>query len=143
MELGCPRSLENNFQGATVAEPTVTTTAGISLTTIAVALLGPLAGPYAVIVFAALAGAMWPLSASTTPGRMAGAWLLLRCTLMAVICTGVLASLLERWMHVPVNEGLAPVALVIGALGNGWRPVFEAVGSAMSALAGRAGAQKP
>lgn len=120
-----------------MAEPTVTTTAGISLTTIAVALLGPLAGPYAVIVFAALAGAMWPLSASTTPGKLAGAWLLLRCTLTAVLLTGLLSSLLERWLQVPVSEGLSPVSFAIGALGNGWRPVFEAVGAALSTLAGR------
>jgi hypothetical protein len=80
---------------------------------------------------------MWPLSAHTTGSKLAGAWLLLRCTLTAVIMTAVLATLLERHLAVPINEGLAPIALIIGALGNGWRPVFEAVGNAMSALVGR------
>ena len=119
-----------------MAEPT--TTGGISLTVIFVALLGPLAGPYALIAFAALAGAMWPLSAQTTETRREGAWLLLRCTLTAIVMTGVAASILERQWQIPVNEALAPVALLIGALGNGWRPVFAAIASALGALANRA-----
>lgn len=118
-----------------MAEPT--STASISLTVLAVSFLGPLAGPYAVIVFAALAGAMWPLSAHTTGSKLEGAWLLTRCTLTAVILTGVLATFLERYLAVPINEGLAPIALIVGALGNGWRPVFDAIGSAMSVIVGR------
>jgi hypothetical protein len=39
-------------------------------------------------------------------------------------------------------ETLAPVAFAIGALGNGWRPVFDAIGSALQALLGRAGGNK-
>lgn len=121
--------------------PEPTSTASLSLTVLAVAVAGPLAGPYAVIVFAAMAGAMWPLSAHTTGSKLAGAWLLLRCTLTAVFMTAILAKLLEKHAGVPVNEGLAPVAFAIGALGNGWRPVFEALSGAMSALVGRS-AQK-
>lgn len=116
-----------------------TTAGSITLTVVFVALFGPLAGPYALIVFAALAGALWPLSAKATATRTEGAWLLLRCTLTAVILTVFAASLLDRLWGVPVNEGLAPVALLIGALGNGWRPVFDAFGSAMGALAGKLG----
>ena len=119
-----------------MAEPS--TSAGVSLTVIFVALLGPMAGPYALITFAALAGAMWPLSASTTATRLAGAWLLLRCTLMAIVLTAFLASGIERVWAIPANEALAPVALIIGALGNGWRPVFEAIGIAIKTLVGRA-----
>lgn len=127
--------ISNEVIKTDMAEPT--STASISLTVLAVGFFGPLAGPYAVIVFAALAGAMWPLSAHTTGSKLAGAWLLLRCTLTAVLLTGILATFLERWMSVPINEGLAPIALVIGALGNGWRPVFEALSNAMAALAGK------
>ncbi|MDD2663951.1 MAG: hypothetical protein PHD19_09340 [Dechloromonas sp.] len=122
-----------------MAEPT--TTGGISLTVIFVALLGPLAGPYALIAFAALAGALWPLSAQTTATRTEGAWLLLRCTLTAIVMTGVAASILERQWQIPVNEALAPVALLIGALGNGWRPVFSGLSAGLSALAGKVGGQ--
>ena len=110
-----------------MAEPS--SSAGVSLTVLSVALLGPLAGPYALIAFAALAGALWPLSAAETPTKVAGAALLLRCTLTAIVLTAFLATLLERTWGVPVNESLAPVALLIGAVGNGWRPVFASVGA--------------
>jgi len=122
-----------------MAEPT--TTAGISLTALAVALLGPLAGPYALIIFAALAGALWPLSMVDTETRRAGAWLLVRCTLTAVVLTGVVAAVIStQWGYAP-SETLAPVAFFIGALGNGWRPVFTAVGGAISAVVTRLGSK--
>lgn len=123
-----------------MAEPS--TSAGVSLTVIFVALLGPMAGPYALIAFAALAGAMWPLSASTTATRLAGAWLLLRCTLMAIVLTVFLAGGIERLWGIPANEALAPIALIIGALGNGWRPVFEAMGEVIKALVVRYGSKQ-
>jgi len=122
-----------------VAEPTATSSAAFGLTALSVSLLGPLAGPYTLIAFAALSGAMWPLSASNTPSKLAGAWLLLRCTLTALLLTAFLAGLLEQWTGVKEVESLAPVAFVIGALGNGWRPVFDAIGTALSALLNRAG----
>lgn len=116
-------------------EPT-STSAGISLAALFVTLLGPLAGPYALIVFAALAGALWPLSASETTSRAAGAWLVLRCTLTAVALTSGLAALLQTHWSIPATEALSPVAFLIGALGNGWRPVFDAIGTALAAVAG-------
>ena len=108
-----------------MAEPTVTTAGSVSLTVLFVALLGPMAGPYILIALAAVAGAMWPLSASTTATRAEGAWLLLRCALTALVLTGLLAGFVERVWSVPITEGLAPVALLIGAMGNGWGPVFS------------------
>ena len=81
-----------------MAEPTASTAFG--LTAISVALLGPLAGPYALIAFGALSGAMWPLSAATTLGKAAGAMLLVRCTLTALLLTAFLSSLLDSWLNV-------------------------------------------
>lgn len=123
--------------------PEPTSTSGISLAAVSIALLGPMAGPYALIVFAALAGALWPLSAADTMTRSAGFWLMLRCTLTAVALTSALSLLLQSQWQIPANEALAPVAFAIGALGNGWRPVFEAVGSALQAVLSRAGGPKP
>ena len=119
-----------------MAEPS--TSAGVTLTVIAVTLLGPLAGPYALIAFAALAGALWPLSAAHTD-TLDGAWLLLRCTLTAIILTVFLARAIEHHLGVPAFELFGPLGLLIGALGNGWRSVFEAVSSALRALVTRAG----
>ena len=56
-----------------MAEPT-TTAGGISIAAVLIALLGPLAGQYTVIVMAALAGALWPLSTMELPTRRAGAF---------------------------------------------------------------------
>lgn len=125
-----------------MAEPTSTSATAFGLTALSVSLLGPMAGPYALIAFAALSGAMWPLSAAETTTKMAGAWLLLRCTLTAMLLTAFLAGLLDRWLEVHALDLLPPVAFAIGALGNGWRPVFDAVGSALSALLGRVGAKQ-
>lgn len=107
-----------------MTEPATTTT---NLTLLSIGLLGPLAGPYALIVISAVAGAMWPLSSATTQTRMDGMWLLLRCASTAIALTGLLAVLAERWWGVATHDTLAPVAFVIGALGNGWRPVFAAI----------------
>ena len=126
-----------------MAEPTTTTSAAFGLTALSVALMGPMAGPYALIAFAALSGAMWPLSAVGTSTKLAGAWLLLRCTLTALVLTAFFASIVERAVGLPSLEALAPVAFAVGALGNGWRPVFDALGAALAALLGRLGDKKP
>ncbi len=125
-----------------MAEPTATSV-GVSLTVISVTVLGPLIGPYALIAFAALAGALWPLSVAPTATRIDGAWLLLRCTLTAVLLTVFLASIIERLWGMPINESLAPVALMIGAMGNGWRPVFGSVADVLRSLLGRLGGGQP
>jgi len=121
-----------------MADPTATTGAAFGLTALSVALLGPMVGPYALIAFAALSGAMWPLSAATTNTKTEGAWLLLRCTLTALVLTAFVAGLLEKWLGVSDLESLAPIAFGIGALGNGWRPVIDAFGAALAALFNRA-----
>lgn len=124
-----------------MAEPTSTST--ISIAALAVALLGPMAGPYALIVFAALAGALWPLSsAAESQTRMAGAWMLLRCMAMAVVLTGSAAAWLQSAYDIAATEALAPVAFVIGALGNGWRAVISSIADALKAVIGRIGGQQ-
>ena len=116
-----------------MAEPTSTAAGGVGLAALAIALLGPMAGPYALIVFAGLAGAMLPLSGSVTPSRLSGAWLLLRCTLTSVVFTGLLATLIEQRWGFPRLELLAPVAFAVGAIGDGWRVIFSALGAALGA----------
>jgi hypothetical protein len=123
-----------------MAEPS--TSAGVSLTVLGIALLGPMAGPYAVIVFAALAGAMWPLSASQTESRLAGAWLLLRITLTAVVLTLFIATIIERTWGLPAAESLGSVALAIGAIGNSWRSIWDAAGSGLRGFLRRLGGSR-
>jgi len=123
-----------------MAEPT--STAGLSLTAFAVALLGPLAGPYSAIVFAALAGALWPLSSTEGLTRSAGAWLLLRCVLTATVLTSTAAAILSSQYGIEPTELLSPVAFFLGAMGNGWRPVFDAVSGLISGFASRLGSKQ-
>lgn len=108
-----------------MVEPTSTT--GLSLTAFAVALLGPLAGPYSAIVFAALAGSLWPLSSTDGLTRTSGAWLLARCVLTATVLTSTASAILAKYYDLPPTELLSPVAFFLGALGNGWKPVLSAV----------------
>lgn len=124
-----------------MAEPT-STAAGASLAVLSVAIFGPLAGPWALICTSALAGSMWPLFASTTPSRWHGAWLVLRCTTTALFLTSFIAGLLEIQFGIPVSELLAPVALAIAALGNGWGPVFAGLGHILNGFLSKHGVRK-
>lgn len=124
-----------------MAEPIASAAGGASLAVLFVSILGPTAGPQVLIVAAAITGAMWPLSAADTDNWADGLKLLLRCTLTALVLTGLAAGVLERQWGVPVSEGLAPVALVIGAMGNGWRSVASAVSQFAAAFFSRGGRQ--
>lgn len=118
-------------------EPISSTSGSVSLAVLAVAFLGPLAGPYIVIVFSSLAGSLWPLSADRTLTHRAGAWLVLRCTTLAVVLTSGISEYLSNAYGVAPNNSLAPVALLIGALGNGWRPVFASLSDGVALAAAR------
>lgn len=115
-----------------MAEP-ASTTSGAGLAVTLVALVGPAAGEYATIMFAALAGALWPLSAAAGLTRAAGALMVLRLVLTAFALTGVVAWWVQSTWHVPATTLLAPVAFGISALGDNWR-------SLIAALVARAGA---
>ena len=122
-----------------MAEPTTTSATAFGLTALSVSLLGPMAGPYALIAMCALAGAMWPLFSSETQSRKHGALLLLMCAMTAISLAAFFAVMLEKWTGVSVMESLPFVAFSIGALGNGWRPIFAALGSGLAGFAGRFG----
>lgn len=114
------------------------TTTSVGLQALFVALLGPLAGEHAVIVFAALAGALWPLSNTEgmTTGR--GAMFLLRLVLTASVLTGIIAWWASKEYGIESSSILAPVAFGIGVIGDSWRVLFaKGVDLVMSRL-GRA-----
>jgi hypothetical protein len=107
-----------------MSEPTAVTATG--LVAIGVALLGPMAGEYAVIVLSALAGSLWALSRSSTDTRAAGALLVLRLVLTAVVLAGGASWWLSGHYSIPAHHLLAPVAFCIGAIGNGWGSLINA-----------------
>jgi hypothetical protein len=108
-----------------MSEPT-STTAATGLVALAVALVGPMAGEYAVIVLSALAGSLWALSRSTTATRAAGALLVLRLVLTAVVLAGGASWWLSTQYSIPAHQLLAPVAFGVGAIGNGWGSLINA-----------------
>ena len=116
-----------------MAEPT--STSGVTLTVLLISLLGPFAGPYALIVMASLLGAMWPLSVMPGITKKAGAFFLLRIVSAAVILTASAAWYLETSYGFPAVHGMAVVAFFIGALGNGWGPVLSALRQGIAAAA--------
>lgn len=116
-----------------MAEPA--STSGVTLTVFLITALGPFAGPYAVIVMASLLGAMWPLSVMPNMTRRSGALFLIRIVSTAVILTSAAAWYLETAYGLPAVHGMAVVAFFIGALGNGWAPVFSALRGGLSAVA--------
>lgn len=115
-----------------MAEPT--TASGVSITALLIALLGPLAGQYTVIVMAALAGALWPLSTMVMTSRKAGAAFLFRIVTTAVLLSGSAAYYLEVNYQLPAAHGMAVAAFLIGAMGNGWSPIFRAMRDGISAF---------
>ena len=123
--------------------PEPTSSAGISIAALSIALLGPLAGPYALILFASLAGSLWPLSAAATLTRREGAWLVLRCTMTSVVLTGGAAAWMQAQYGIQVNESITPIAFIFGALGNGWRAVLDAVSGMVSTVVTRLGTGAP
>ena len=110
-----------------MAEPT--TSGGVGLVAVAVALLGPAAGEYAVIVLSALSGSLWALSRLPITSRLTGAALVARLVLAAVVLTSVAAWWLQRTYDLPAQQLLAPLAFLIGAFGDRlldvvWRRLF-------------------
>lgn len=127
-----------------MAEPASTTAGSAGLAAILIALLGPAAGEYATIVFAALAGALWPLSSREGLTRTQGAMMVLRLVLTAAAFTGLLAWWVGGQWGVPATTLLAPGAFAISALGDNWRPLITAAGQRLRALiTGRAEETKP
>ena len=110
-----------------MAEPIQSTVAGVSLITLAVAVFGPNAGPYIVIVLGSLGGGLWALSSATLETRMQGAWLMLRCLVTAIVLTAMIAGLLGPWLGINTLEAYVVVAFVIGALGNKWLEIIDSM----------------
>lgn len=106
-----------------MTEPT--TTGGVGLVAVAVALLGPAAGEYAVIVLSALAGSLWALSRLTTASRLTGASLVARLVITAVVLTSGVAYWLQQSYDWPTHQLLAPVAFAIGAFGDRWPALLD------------------
>ncbi len=114
-----------------MAEPN---TSGASVVALLIAAMGPIAGQYSLIVMAALAGAMWPLSTMPHATKRQGAFFLLRIVSTAILCTGTIAWLLAEHFNLPAYESMSVASFGIGALGNGWGNIFKGLRDGVVAL---------
>lgn len=119
-----------------MAEPIQSTVAGVSLITLAVAIFGPHAGPYLVIVLGSIGGGLWALAGARVQTRMQGAWLMLRCLVTAIALTAMIAGLLGPWLGTDTLEAYVVVAFAIGALGNHWLEIIDSLKNRVSNFVG-------
>jgi len=90
-------------------------------------------GPYAVIIIASTVGAAWALGRREEGARLGAAWYFLRLNATAVLVTVALAQLAGRYLGGgDLYWLLAPIALIVGCVGDDWpkvgRWVFTRVG---------------
>jgi hypothetical protein len=108
-----------------------------SLLGAAVAVLGPVLGPYALIVFAAGIGAGLALSVEQPANRWEGFKFWLLATGIALILTGPCVWAVEHYSDVPANIALIPVAFVLGAarshIGSFVNQALDAIAAAFNA----------
>ena len=95
-----------------MAEPNTTT---FVITGAVAAALGPILGPVSLIAFGAIAGSLLAMSKATTNSKAEAFKFVLVGVLIALAITGSAAWALERFMDIPANVALMPVAAVIGA----------------------------
>ncbi|MFZ7321227.1 hypothetical protein [Comamonas jiangduensis] len=83
--------------------------------------LAGIIGPYAVILIASTVGAAWALGRRDPASKLNAVWYFLRLNTTAVLVTVSLASLAGRWMgHEDTTWLLAPIALIVGGVGDDW-----------------------
>lgn len=108
-----------------MAEPNST---GIGVVVLLLGGLSPFLGQFALIVACSLIGAMWSLQRANTEGnKKQGALFLLRIVLTAVALSGAGATALGNLIGIDTYDAMAVVALVIGAIGNGWKTIFDLI----------------
>ena len=97
--------------------------------TVASAVLAPalaeIVGPYVIIFIASTIGASWALGRQATMTRLKALLFFLRINFTAAIVTSSIASALAKQLGYASGTGdglwlIAPVALVIGGVGDDW-----------------------
>lgn len=89
-----------------------------SLLAAAVAVAGPVIGPYALVVFAATVGCALVMSAEPIPSRWAGLKFIVMGTAVALLLTGPALWAIQKYTDIPGNIALVPVAFVLGLARN-------------------------
>lgn len=82
-------------------------------------------GPYLLIIFAAITGAAWSLGRRESKSKFDSLFYFLRVVFMAILITVTIARVMAGyWDGVEMEWLIAPVALVVGLIGDDWMKVF-------------------
>ena len=83
-------------------------------------------GPYILIIFAACTGVAWSLGRCSPQGKGQAFFYFVRVALTAVLLTVAISKATASFMPSVQEDWLiAPVALIIGLIGDDWRKVGE------------------
>ena len=83
-------------------------------------------GPYLLIIFAAITGATWSLGRRDSSGKVSAFFYFLRIVFTAVLLTVLIAQMVASYLPQPQEKSLiAPVALIIGIIGDDWLKLFS------------------
>lgn len=127
-----------------MGEPSSSTATG--LVALAIALFGgsAAAGEFGAVVFGALAGSMWALRTGESQGRVAGALLVLKLVMTALVMTWIVAWWLRHEYELPPSQTLGVVAFCLAAVGDNWKAFGGLVFGTFRDLISRIGrGQKP
>ena len=106
--------------------------------------LAAIVGPYAVIVLASTTGAAWALGRREASTRTSAFAYFGRITATAVLLSVAIESAVHQWL-IPTDSHwlLAPIALLVGGIGDDWpavgRWVLERAGRLIERRAGAGG----
>lgn len=122
-------------------------TATFIITTTAVALLGPVLGPNALIVFAAVVGGLLAMSRTPLSTKVEALKFVAVGVLVALVLTGPFVWAVSTYTPVPGHVALVPMAFILGAARNGVLTLMDkcldafaaALGVLLNALAARKG----
>jgi hypothetical protein len=110
-----------------------------------IALLGPVLGPFALLLFGAVAGSMLAMGKAASMSRWDGFWFVMVGIVISLSLTGLAVWAVERWTAIPGNLVLVPIAFALSA-GRDYilaliKRVFDALGTLFETLFAR-GADK-
>lgn len=81
--------------------------------------------PYLLIIFAAVTGASWSLIKRESQGKWNSFFYFMRIAFTAILLTTLIATLISNYVSIVNAELLiAPVALLIGVVGDDWIKAF-------------------
>ena len=83
-------------------------------------------GPYIVIILASTVGASFALARRPPETRASAVYFFLRTVGLAILLTVALASIVTGYYPEATEKALiAPIAFVVGYIGDGWPAVFK------------------